>query len=63
MTRKKFDCVEMKRAIQEKLMKEFEGLSDKRVRILQSEKLESNKPLSSFAKKIRVLKSESVQTH
>lgn len=63
MTRKKFDCVEMKRVIQEKLVKEFEGLSDERVSILQNEKLESNKTLSSFVKKIRDLKSESVQTH
>lgn len=63
MTRKKFDCVEMKRAIQEKLVKEFEGLSNERIRILQNEKLESNKPLSSFAKKMRVLKSENIQTH
>jgi hypothetical protein len=63
MTLKKFDCVQMKRAIQEKLAKEFEGLSEDRLIALQKKKLEDNKTLNSFIEKVRVLKFENVQTH
>ncbi|RJP25129.1 MAG: hypothetical protein C4527_17525 [Candidatus Omnitrophota bacterium] len=40
--KKKFDCVEMKNAIQAQLRKEYEGLSDEEIRTRIKHKLETS---------------------
>ena len=48
---KKFDCVKMKRDIQEELAKEYAGLSSQEIRKRQVEKIAHNSILGKFLKK------------
>lgn len=45
---KDFDCVEMKRRIQEELLKEWEGLSPEEIRRYEAEKIQANPLLAKF---------------
>lgn len=59
-SRKKIDCVQMKWDIQQRLAQEFKGLSDKKILALQKKKLKRTPLLSSFVKKVKIIKAESV---
>jgi len=50
---KKFDCVEMKARIQEKLRKDYAGMSEEEARRIQMEKVLSNPVLGPFVKALR----------
>ena len=49
---KKFDCVEMKREIQEKILKEFEGVPADEARRRQREQIETDPILGPFLEKV-----------
>ena len=59
-SRKRIDCVEMKWDIQQKLMQEFKGLSDDKILALQKKKLKKTPLLSSFVKKVKIIRTDSV---
>lgn len=54
--KKEFDCVEMKSSIQERINKEFEGMSDEQIRAKMLEEImASNSP---FAQALKQRKSQ-----
>jgi predicted metalloprotease len=56
---KAFDCVEMKDAIQAKLRKEREGMTDEQVRLLIRRRLEtSNTPIARLWRTLNARKAE-----
>ena len=52
---KAFDCVKMKRDIQEKIAKEFKGMPQEKARKFQNERVAKNPILGPFLKKVREL--------
>jgi hypothetical protein len=50
---KKFDCVQMKWNIQQKIKKEFAGISDDVANRIQMERITKNSILGPFLKKVR----------
>jgi hypothetical protein len=50
---KKFDCVQMKWAIQKQLSKEFSGVSDKEAHKTQMARVMESPILGAFCKKVR----------
>ncbi len=59
MKNKKFDCVRMKRDIQQQILKEFEGLSDGQKHKIQMSKVMQNSLLGPFCKKVCSVKDAS----
>lgn len=55
---KKFDCVQMKWDIQQKIEKEFVGISDDEANRMQMERVAKNPILGPFLKKVRLSKKE-----
>lgn len=55
---KKFDCVQMKWDIQQKIQKEFSGVSDEEANKIQMERVKNSPILGSFLKKVRLSKEE-----
>ncbi len=53
---KKFDCVRMKWDIQQKIQKEYAGLSDQEAHRIQMEKVMQNPILGPFLKRVRSTK-------
>ncbi len=51
MKKKKFDCVQMKWDIQQKLMKEFAGLSPQEIEKIAIERMLANPAMAKFWKK------------
>lgn len=49
---KTFDCVEMKREIQEKFLREFEGVPAEEARRRQREQIETDPILARFLEKV-----------
>lgn len=49
---KTFDCVEMKREIQEKILREFEGVPAEEARRRQREQIETDPILAQFLEKV-----------
>ena len=52
---KAFDCVKMKRKIQEKIANEFKGMPQEKARKIQNERVAKNPILGPFLKKVREL--------
>jgi hypothetical protein len=50
---KKFDCVEMKWAIQRQIAKEFSGMSDEQAHGIQMNRVMQNPILGPFCKKVQ----------
>ena len=50
---KSFDAVEMKREIQERLEKEFRGLSEEEIRKVAGERIEKNPILGPFLERLK----------
>ena len=57
MKDKKFDCVKMKWEIQQKIAKEFSGVSDEQAHKIQMETIMQSPILGPFCEKIRLQKS------
>lgn len=55
---KKFDCVQMKWDIQQKIEKEFVGISDDEANRIQMERIAKNPILGPFLEKVSSLKRE-----
>ena len=55
MKNKKFDCVKMKRQIQQKLQKEYAGTNDDQAHKSQMEKVHKNPVLGNFIRKIKTI--------
>ena len=55
---KKFDCVQMKWDIQQKIEKDFVGISDDEANRIQMERIAKNPILGPFLKKVRSSKRE-----
>jgi hypothetical protein len=53
---KKFDCIRMKRDIQDRIAEEFAGVSPEKARKIQREQVESDPILGPFLKQIRAHK-------
>lgn len=58
---KKFDCVQMKWNIQQKIKKEFAGISDAEANRIQMERITKNPILGPFLKKVQAPNSEETQ--
>ena len=61
MKNKKFDCVRMKRDIQQRILKEFSGLSDEETHKMQMAKVMQNPILAPFCKKVCSVKDASTK--
>jgi len=58
---KKFDCVRMKRDIQQKISKEFSATSDEQAHKIKMDRAMQNPQLGPFCKKLRLLKKTSTK--
>ncbi len=56
---KTFDCVEMKRSIQEQIEKEFAGVPEEEARSIQRERIAADPILAPFLKKVRIVETNS----
>lgn len=61
MKNKKFDCVRMKRDIQQQILKEFSGLPDEDAHKTQMAKVMQNPILGPFCKKVCSVKDASTK--
>ncbi|HUU16782.1 MAG TPA: hypothetical protein VMW72_06520 [Sedimentisphaerales bacterium] len=61
MKNKKFDCVRMKRDIQQQISKEFAGLPDEDTHKMQMSKVMKNPILGPFCKKVCSVKDASTK--
>ena len=59
--RKEFDCVEMKRHIQEKVAKELEGLTPEEAQVRRKQLIESDPRLGPLVRRIRKVRPASVR--
>jgi len=58
---KKFDCVQMKWAIQQQIAKEFSGISDEQAHEIQMDRVMQNPILGPFCKKAQASKETSTK--
>ncbi len=58
---KKFDCVQMKWDIQQKIAKEFSGIPEEQAREIQMDRVMQNSVLGPFCKKVQALKETSTK--
>jgi hypothetical protein len=58
---KEFDCVRMKREIQEKLRKEFEGMTAEEAREARRRRIAEHSVIGPFAEQVRITKTRTTQ--